>query len=304
MRSVLCLSMLILSLGAPSAFSAQVAAVPSAKLKDADVVLMNATRLRALGIEIPQLIVRDLDRMPTGVFERTAASAAARAQVWSFFFTGTLLKAGGLAGDHPVTMFLNPLADVAVLQYCDRGASGELTCDRVCAIPGERLASVRKAKPTRIPTWVSAPSPFEKLAATARIRLADFAARYTTKGSGPTPENLCAPAEQVAAEIRLIDLAQAISQVKPSAFTAALTCATTGKPACPAQMVTDTKARRRLLDLTQSKEGIAVAGVIRHGDRVSLLVVPRLSAWQLGVITVKEGTQDTYAFKNLTFLSI
>jgi len=274
------------------------------KHKDADVVLMSATRLRALAIETPSLIVADLDRMPPGIFERTEPARKVRAQVWSLFFSGTVLKAGGLSGDYPVTLFLNPLADVAVLQYCDRTPSGELACLQTCAITGERLAPVRKQKPHRAPEWTAAEFPVEQLTKNARGRLASFAERFPLKSMGAKPEQLCSPQEQVAAEIRLVDLMEAVSRVKPAALSAALECATTGKPACSSQMIADAQTRQRVIDLTRSKGGVAVTGVIHSAGQMKILVVPKLSAWQLGMVTVREEAHDKYAFNSLSFFAL
>lgn len=274
---------------------------PDRDRRDADVVLSSATRLRALALEAPRLIERDLDRMPEGVFDRTEAALKARGRVWSSFFAGTLLKARGLKGDRPEILFLNPFADVAVLQRCRRDASGALTCDELCAMPGERLAGDAGRRLTRVPPWLQVNASVEELATIARRRLATFAETRSSGAADSRPP--CSSQDQRAAEIRLVDLGEAISRVNRRSLAESLRCAAGRRPECTAEPVSDPRQRERVAGLVRSAENLAVAGVIHSRGQVRLLVVPKTSAWEIAVINVKAEANEHYAFQQLSWLA-
>lgn len=189
-----------------------------------DRVLTQAVLTRALAIERPSLLQMQLNSFPIGVVDSAHRTDSEWRTLWSSFFKGSLTKVA-LAGNRSRILYLNPIADVAVIVDCkpkDASANEPVMCGNLCAAPGEYL---RGDSPRREPAWQASSDPFRAIRTGANTAVSGFTHFYgvdaKARSLAPVPD-LCSRQAQAVAELRLFDLLRATKDFSAAAYQRAL----------------------------------------------------------------------------------
>jgi len=203
---------------------------PSRPPPDTREVLRQATVLRALGIEEPAQVARQLSAMPSGALDLGEEHEQHRLRIWSTFFRGTLIKLARTASSRPLVVYYNPLHDVALVQSCRLGANaGErMDCNTLCAVPGEVLSDDAIERP--VPSWIGAQNPLGALVRQSSQRMAAFEREHPADEDGVIQwhKEHCSERNQSVAELRIMQAAATLSRLSPIAFKHAVANYVTG----------------------------------------------------------------------------
>jgi hypothetical protein len=259
-------------------------------------VLSQAVLTRALAIENPVAISRQLASFPVGLIAPAERSSGEWRALWSLFFKGSMTKLA-LQTPRRQILFLNPTADVAVIARCGKSKqTGMLLCRHLCAMPGEALAGETAA---RQPGWTLSRKPIEALAASTKTRLQSFAGRYDSM-SAAAPPNLCSEESQAIAEVRLLDLLLSTEGLKASEFSRALAnYSLTKAPALPVSSRRAPPADPTLAILARIP-GFSLSAALPTKEAGWLVfLTPKSSGWEQAVLVLKDLPQDALELKSL-----
>jgi len=247
-------------------------------------VLREVVTTRAVAIEAPGSLHAKLDAMPVGPMGRNPADAQQRALAWSAFFRGTLVKLGRLPSEAPVALYYNPVLDVGVLQSCNVPAkSGPVTCQFVCALPGEVLTG---GALVASPRWLAEPDPLVAVTRNAGLRTAGFAKTFPPNAavSGTPPSQLCSAKNQALAEVRVMEGLVSMAAVDPTAIGQAIgdylsRTNAKGAPVTPA----DAELRGLLSHLSS----LSLSGAVALADHGWVLfLTPKATGWRQVALVV------------------
>ncbi len=105
--------------------------------------------------------------------------------VWTTAFTNIIIRHGRSRSDGPISIFYNPLVDVAALVYW-KIEDGSPRIDYARSLPGERIANPNY-KVSRIPAWrLTQSQSFEDLAAISMRRIEEFNALHPEDSTEPS----------------------------------------------------------------------------------------------------------------------
>lgn len=253
------------------------------KQNEAATSLLVATR--ALGVERPQALTHVLDGMPRTDILGAGDDNAPRLKAWQMFFQGSVLKLGRIGSATPLALHYNPFLDVAVLQSCGRGQSGDIECRHACALPGEALSG--KSARRLAPSWLSESSPLHGLVALNRRRIEAFEAAHPadTKGAVEWREQYCRRDWQEAAELRVLQGLTALHDVEPERLGRAIAHYAEGRTLARA-----IGTRSKTVDyLLANLSAFSISGTLQLPDeRRLLLLTPRASGWYTIAVLMRE----------------
>jgi hypothetical protein len=241
---------------------------------------------RALGVERPHALAHVLDGMPRTDILGGGDDTAPRLKAWQMFFQGSLLKLGRIGSATPLALHYNPFLDVAVLQSCGRGQSGDMECRHVCALPGEALSG--KSARRLAPSWLSESSPLHGLVALNRRRIEAFEAAHPAdaKDAVEWREQYCQREWQEAAELRVLQGLTALHGVEPERLGRAIAHYAEGRTSARAN-----GTRSKTVDyLLANLSAFSISGTVELPDeRRLLLMTPRASGWYTVAVLMREG---------------
>jgi hypothetical protein len=259
-------------------------------------VLSQAVLTRALAIESPVALSEQLASFPPGLIAPAERSSGEWRALWSLFFKGSMTKLA-LQTPHPHILYLNPMADVAVIARCGKSKStGMLLCRHLCAMPGEGLVGETAA---RQPSWTSAKKPIEALEASAKARLQSFASLYDSTSAG-VPSKLCSEKSQAIAEVRLLDLLLSTEGLRASEFSLALAnYSLTKAKALPVSSRAAPPADSTLAILARIP-GFSLSAALPVKEAGWLVfLTPKRSGWEQAVLVLKDLPKGALELKSL-----
>ena len=137
---------------------------------DARLFAAQALALRAAGVEGSAPAAAVLAAMPGA---RLAGAGDSLAALWRPFFANAIVKLGRLGSPAPAALYYDPLLDLAVLTFWERGQDGWRVAS-ARALPGERLADRKAQVPPRFAWTAAADGPAAALRRISAARLAAF----------------------------------------------------------------------------------------------------------------------------------
>ena len=276
---------------------------PAPIQQDPREALIDAVATRALGIENPASLRVLLDGMPLGLIDRATQSRVYREAIWSEFFKGSLLKLGGLESERPLALFYNPVFDVAVVRGCDVAVNGQpLSCDLLCALPGEALAG--EPVTDTPPGWLTADDPLRQLRQLTSMRVRAFEAAHPANGANVVQwrADYCGEKLQAAAELRMIEGVRALSGLETAAFQSAIAdyLQKAASEAETGQGSTDDVVLQLLLNASE----LSLAAAIPAGDKDWLVfLMPNQTGWQQAVLRLSKARDGRLAIEGVSFLA-
>jgi hypothetical protein len=272
------------SLAQTPANSSPQSAAPHSADVTANAVLTQAVLIRALGIERPTELRRQLNSFPLGMVRGQARESNEWRTLWSAFFKGALTKVDLLAS-HPRVLFLNPIADVAVIAECvpDLHGMGKVLCEKLCAAPGEALGGETAE---RAPAWSHATDPVVSLRETARARLQAFKrlSEMDPKAASASAEQLCSQKAQAAGEVRMLDLLIASRGFSASEFSSAVGSYLAQRVSKPPLQGTDTA-----YDVLTREPGLAFSAAIPLPKKGWIVfLTPKSTGWEQALVLLEQ----------------
>jgi hypothetical protein len=263
-------------------------------------VLSQAVLTRALAIEKPGALTEHLASFPEGLIAPSERKSAQYRALWSLFFKGSLTKVS-LNPHRPHILYLNPLADVAVIAECAKSKStGKILCQHLCAMPGEALAD---EVATRSPYWVTSKRSLEAIQTVGAARVQSFTHIYESSVAKALSPQLCSQKSQVIAEVRLLDLLLATENLNSRAFSKAL--ADYGAAKAKEQPVSTREGLPNDVTLSVLVRAPALsvsAAVPVRQEGWLVFLTPKSTGWTQAVLTLKKETGGALTLQSSTVL--
>ena len=154
---------------APASTREEPRPVRSAEESSVRLFAAHALALRAAGLAGEEAAMEVLAAMPGADL---AGGGESLPVLWRPFFANAVVKLGRAPSPAPVTLYYNPLLDVAVFTLWEKWEGGYRVVS-ARALPGERLG-VPAATAEPLPSWTAAAGPVDALARATAARLGVF----------------------------------------------------------------------------------------------------------------------------------
>jgi hypothetical protein len=265
-------------------------------------VLTQAVITRALGIENPAALAAQLSSFPSGLIAPAQRQDARWWTLWSLFFKGSLTKVG-FGTRHPHILYLNPIADVAVIVECAKPKTATtVLCRHLCAMPGETLGG---EAPAKSPAWATSDDPLVAIQARARARIQGFTSIYDSNSDRAVEPQLCSQNAQSIAEVRLLDLLLSTEGLSAHAFSKAVADYVVSKSpkdsnrAAKGALPSDTA-----LAVFSRAPGLSFSAAVRVNKEGWLVfLTPKSTGWDQAAVTLKTEAGGALLVRSATVLS-
>jgi hypothetical protein len=295
-RAAVAMLLLLLAL-ACTRLEAQTVSAPKTQNPELKAVLTQAVLMRALAIEQPASLGSQLNSFPLGFINMAHRNSPEWTTVWSTFFKGALTQVT-LHAKSPRILYLNPVADVAVVARCDgasRGA-GNVRCGRLCAMPAELLGGINPS--SRAPLWWNAANPLKALRDTAHQRVANFVAQYDSPRPAPARQ-VCSQVAQGGAEVRLLDLFLASDTFKNAAFSSAISSYLSARLSHPPPRGQDPAFEV----LSGIKDLSLTAAIPLNKEGWIVFLTPKASGWSQAALILKSNSSSQLSVESADVMS-